>query len=210
MAFDFPTSPVIGDLYPTPAVPGVPQYRWDGTVWAAQPISDAPLYVKKAGDTMTGHLSLPITPVAANAVRKDYVDAAIAAAPAGFPAGTVMVFYQAAAPTGWTKITTQNDKALRVVSGSGGVAGGTYAFSTVMAQTVVGSWTLSTVEIPAHSHGNYLGLAHSSPSYWNSFAYGSTGNMYYSYQGDNAGSGGTHGHSITMNMQYIDVILGDN
>lgn len=45
------------------------------------------------------------------------------------PAGTVMVFYQAAAPTGWTKVVTQDDKALRVVSGSGGVAGGTVAFS---------------------------------------------------------------------------------
>lgn len=45
------------------------------------------------------------------------------------PSGTVMVFYQAAAPVGWTKVTTQNDKALRVVSGSGGVAGGSIAFS---------------------------------------------------------------------------------
>jgi hypothetical protein len=32
--------------------------------------------VAKAGDTMTGHLTLPVTPAAANAVRKDYVDAA--------------------------------------------------------------------------------------------------------------------------------------
>jgi hypothetical protein len=34
--------------------------------------------VAKAGDTMTGHLTLPVTPAAANAVRKDYVDAATA------------------------------------------------------------------------------------------------------------------------------------
>jgi len=34
------------------------------------------LRVLKAGDTMTGHLSLPTGPAAANAVRKDYVDAA--------------------------------------------------------------------------------------------------------------------------------------
>jgi hypothetical protein len=32
--------------------------------------------VAKAGDTMTGHLTLPVTPAAANAVRRDYVDAA--------------------------------------------------------------------------------------------------------------------------------------
>jgi hypothetical protein len=35
--------------------------------------------VAKAGDTMAGHLSLPTSPNAANAVRKDYVDAADAA-----------------------------------------------------------------------------------------------------------------------------------
>jgi hypothetical protein len=64
----------------------------------------------------------------------------------GVPSGTVMVFYQAAAPTGWTKVTTQNDKALRVVSGNGGVAGGTNPFSTVMAQTVVGNHTMALSE----------------------------------------------------------------
>ena len=36
--------------------------------------------VAKAGDTMTGHLVLPTSPAAANAVRKDYVDAAVPAA----------------------------------------------------------------------------------------------------------------------------------
>jgi len=34
--------------------------------------------------------------------------------------GTVSVFFQSSAPTGWTKVTTHNDKALRVVSGTGG------------------------------------------------------------------------------------------
>jgi hypothetical protein len=45
------------------------------------------------------------------------------------PAGTVMVFYQAAAPVGWTQVVTQNDKALRVVSGAGGGSGGALAVS---------------------------------------------------------------------------------
>jgi len=40
---------------------------------------DVALRVLKAGDTMTGHLSLPTSPAATNAVRKDYVDAADAA-----------------------------------------------------------------------------------------------------------------------------------
>jgi hypothetical protein len=67
----------------------------------------------------------------------------------GVPSGTVMLFYQAAAPTGWTQITTHNDKALRVVSGAGGGSGGSNPFSTVMAQTVVGNHTQTLSETAA-------------------------------------------------------------
>lgn len=35
MGINFPNSPAVGDLYPTPAVAGVPTYRWDGTAWVA-------------------------------------------------------------------------------------------------------------------------------------------------------------------------------
>jgi hypothetical protein len=47
------------------------------------------------------------------------------------PTGTVMLFYQSAAPTGWTQVTTLNDYDLRLVSGAGGTTGGTTAYSTV-------------------------------------------------------------------------------
>lgn len=47
------------------------------------------------------------------------------------PAGTKQVFYQASAPTGWTRDTGVNDKFLTVVSaGSPGTTGGTHAAST--------------------------------------------------------------------------------
>ncbi len=47
-----------------------------------------------------------------------------------FVAGTVMLFAQASAPTGWVKLTTVNDKALRIVSGStGGTTGGSLDLS---------------------------------------------------------------------------------
>lgn len=72
-----------------------------------------------------------------------------------FPAGTVLVFAQTAAPTGWTKLTTHNDKALRVVSGSAS-SGGSVAFTTAFAsQSVsgtVGNTTLTTSQIPSHTH----------------------------------------------------------
>jgi hypothetical protein len=92
------------------------------------------------------------------------------------PSGTAMLFVQTSAPTGWTKSTTHNDKALRVVSGSvstGGTVGFTTAFasksvagsissttqggsvSTSVSGSVsgsVGSTTLSTSEMPSHGH----------------------------------------------------------
>lgn len=48
------------------------------------------------------------------------------------PTGTKMVFVQTAAPTGWTKDVTHNNKALRIVNGTAGT-GGTTAFTTVFA-----------------------------------------------------------------------------
>lgn len=71
------------------------------------------------------------------------------------PAGTAMLFVQTAAPTGWTKSTTHNDKALRVVSGAAS-SGGSVAFTTAFAsQAVTGtvaSYTLTTADIPSHNH----------------------------------------------------------
>ena len=40
------------------------------------------------------------------------------------------LWYQAAAPTGWTKVTTHHNKALRIVNTSGGGSGGTVGFTT--------------------------------------------------------------------------------
>ena len=72
-----------------------------------------------------------------------------------FPSGTVMLFAQTAAPTGWTKSTTHNDKALRVVSGSASSGGGvafTTAFASQAVSGTVGATTLTSSQIPAHTH----------------------------------------------------------
>lgn len=100
------------------------------------------------------------------------------------PENTVMVFYQSAAPTGWTQDNSQSDKFLRVVNNSvntGGSAGGTNPVSgtfdasgaagTVSAtfSGTVGSTTLTTQQIPAHTHNtgsnpnSYRSSAASSP-----------------------------------------------
>lgn len=156
---------------------------------------------------------------------------------------SVAVFYQASAPTGWTKVTTHNDKALRVVSGttggsfgSGGVEGaGGLSFSTVFASSVqtvpfpisapatitgtVGDTTLTTAQIPDHTHNSLLGGT----------AAASSGGSSFRTSGTNAtgsvvspqGTGGAHNHpwsgsatisatgsfDLDLRVQYIDVIL---
>ncbi len=80
-----------------------------------------------------------------------------------FPGGTTMVFYQASAPTGWSKVTTPDESVLRVTdsSPSGGTNGGTYNFAATFGSVLsegatpgIGDHTLSDGEsgLPAHTH----------------------------------------------------------
>lgn len=74
----------------------------------------------------------------------------------GVPAGTVMLFQQSAAPVGWTKLTSHDNKALRVVSGgvsSGGNLTFTSAFSSRGTSGSVAGTGLSVAQMPTHSHG---------------------------------------------------------
>lgn len=81
-----------------------------------------------------------------------------------FPSGTRLLFQQTSAPTGWTKDTTQDDKALRIVSGTAGV-GGSMAFTSAFAarsasggsDTVaqggtVNGHAITIAEMPVHNH----------------------------------------------------------
>ena len=77
-----------------------------------------------------------------------------------FASGTKMTFFQSAAPTGWTQNTDDNDKALRVVSGTGGSTGGTHALTSPPANShthtntfSAAAHTLSTAQLPSHTHG---------------------------------------------------------
>ena len=91
-----------------------------------------------------------------NVLTSDGTTWTSAPAGGGFPAGTAMMFVQTAAPTGWTKSTTHDNKALRVVSGAAS-SGGSVAFTTAFASQTpsgtVGATTLTTSQIPGHTHG---------------------------------------------------------
>ena len=152
------------------------------------------------------------------------------------PQTTACVFYQASAPTGWTQVTTHNDKALRVVSGTGGGSGGTNSFLTTFpnAATVpisgtvpvtvtgltVGATTLDINMIPAHAHPDITGAI----GYFQPQASGPGGGFpAITPSGNttgNAGNGGSHNHpisytsasgplstSIDLRVQYIDTII---
>lgn len=72
-----------------------------------------------------------------------------------FPPGTAIVFAQTAAPTGWTKSTTHDNKALRVVSGtasSGGSVAFTSAFTSQGVSGTVGGTSLTEAQMPRHFH----------------------------------------------------------
>lgn len=140
----------------------------------------------------------------------------------GFSAGTVMLFRQTSAPTGWTKDTADNDKALRIVSGAVG-SGGATAFSSVFGSgKTAGATTLTTSHLPAsglsipslsvtvNTSGNVYkenagggavgaggdgGLGTQTST--GSTGTGTTGNM---------GTGGSHNHTLSLDLHYVDVI----
>lgn len=139
-----------------------------------------------------------------------------------FPTGTKMLFQQTAAPTGWTKDTTHNDKALRVVSGTAS-SGGTSAFSTVFGKTATDS---AAADLAAHSHGvTDPGHVHTFSGHTGSEGSGtypttpglsSWSNVTYSSAISSAGTGisvnpaGTgagHAHGMDIRVQYVDLII---
>jgi hypothetical protein len=90
----------------------------------------------------------------------------------GLESGVVMVFYQAAAPTGWTKSTAHNDKALRVVSGTGGGSGGTHALTSPPSTAHTHSVASSNID---HYHESPVVYGTISTALYTSQAFGSSG-----------------------------------
>ena len=171
------------------------------------------------------------------------------AATSEFTSGTVMLFAQTAAPTGWTKDTTNyNNHGLRIVTGTASTGGSvdfTTAFASqsvsgtvsvsastgaVSAPVSIGNTTLTTPQIPSHSHSTsttagYLYGTPYNPSS-NKVAMGYQSPNQGSAPTNNAGGGGSHthpgsggshshpvsapasfsGNAINLAVKYVDVI----
>lgn len=148
------------------------------------------------------------------------------------PQGTRMVFYQAAAPAGWTLVTGIDDKFLRIVSGGGGATGGAMAASTNLDHLhTTGDFTITLSQLPSHTHK--ILATHNASSGWGSEIYGDAasigvsgaragtgGSAYYasnpggsgSASIEATGSGGTHNHGNTGStaigiFAHADVIV---
>lgn len=152
------------------------------------------------------------------------------------PAGTKMLFMQTAAPTGWTKDTTHNDKMLRIVSGtagSGGSAALSTAWTSVALSGTVAGHTLTVTELPAHTHSGTTGgqSANHTHSYTGPFTAGgndtsggsdndgagttgyASNDHTHSFTTDGGtGGGASHNHGLIMNAftvtpAYVDAII---
>jgi len=140
------------------------------------------------------------------------------------PSGTIMLFMQAAAPTGWTQVTTQNNVAVPIVNTAGGGTGGTIPFTTLFSSTSsytgsvtitsgqVGDTTLTVAQLASHDHANVF-----------SAGYAESGNAFgwrlWPSDGFTSPTGGSavHTHSLigvvaggnfssNFAVQYVDVI----
>lgn len=135
--------------------------------------------------------------------------------------GTVMLFYQSAAPTGWTQVTSLNDYALRLVSGVGGTTGGTTAYSTVFSNQTpsisvgigslsISATTLSASQMPAHNHPLVCDNIDGDTAFHNANAFGTaTAQGFYFGRASinyllynnavvtSVGGGGSHNHGLS-------------
>lgn len=193
---------------------------WDDATWAALEDMNTPgnyLENNEPSDLSTKWLK-----VQEDAAKVTYgattVYAALQALEAKkpFPVGTIMLFGNAAAPVGWTKLVDLDNAAIRIVSGTGGGSGGTANFTAAFASRTpagtVGNTTLTTAQIPAHNHGiNIYANPAGGALEGGVSAFGNTrsGTAYGTFT--DGGTGGPHNHSFTgtpmdFAVKYADMI----
>ena len=144
-----------------------------------------------------------------------------------FAQGTSSIFYQGAAPTGWSKSSSNNNKALRVVSGTGGGTGGSNSFTSAFPSSKpisgnfpisgsVGNHTLTSNQLPSHTHANG-GSVTLSPGGGDVRSGGGWSRSTPS-TGTNSTNAAAHSHgfssgsasfsaNVNLAVQYIDVIV---
>ena len=119
------------------------------------------------------------------------------------PEGTVATFYQAAAPTGWTRITTAglNGSAIRIVTSStAGTTGGTAEFTAVFTSRTITQANLPSVTLSGTTNttGNHTHtIGHSGVG----TGLGTGGSsVTRPISSDNTGTDGSHSHTVSVSL----------
>src|SRR6266511_2738699 len=80
------------------------------------------------------------------------------------PSGTAMLFQQTSAPTGWTKSTSFNDRALRVTTGTVGGSAGFTGFSNFLNRSATDGFTIPQSALQNFTLPNTLAVSHAPTS----------------------------------------------
>lgn len=204
-------------------------WRFTGTLTASIVVSpaagDATTYLNGFyfwSNLTTGNFSITVTTANGSVVLPQgrqgllFVSATAPLAPTLFaitdpagtqpiPSGTVMPFYQSAAPTGWTIVSGVNDCAFKVSTSAPGVISGSVAYSTLFGRTSVDGYTLQIADIPPHSHNSVaLGVYNGSQPLQSGSNF--SGNSAFPAT-SSTGGGGSHTHTIDMRVQTAAVLL---
>lgn len=148
-----------------------------------------------------------------------------------FPTGTVSLFFLSSAPSEWSQVTSQNNKAFRVVSGSGGGTGGNSSFTGCFASrnlganfgcsinsSSVGNHSMSTNTMASHTHsvnnaaplstyGSGASPANNTAFRTGNGATGGYGNSGAHSHPHSRSANGSFNTSINFAVQYVDIIL---
>ncbi len=219
-----PGSPSTGDRYIVP-VGGLVAWtgqdaniaEWDGAAWDYTSPANGMVAWDRANHWFVGY--------DAGGWQKGAVTDPI-------PSGGVthMMFWQASAPTGWTKGATHNNKGIRVTTGTGGSGGGggTVGFSTLFGLTAVDGATLSQANLPSanlvssslsastsvsHNAAAFAGntVAEQNPNdvsvaiATNAASIGASTSI--SGTVPTGGSGSSHAHNVDLRLAYLDMIM---
>jgi hypothetical protein len=127
-----------------------------------------------------------------------------------FIAGSSQTIFRGTnAPTGWTKLTDLDDRALRVVASGALSSGGSNPFVNIFTTRSmggsVGGSSLAVSQITSHDHANGVSgsLANRTPGLWpERLANNNTGT-------GGAGGGGAHAHPFGTSAENFSVLYSD-
>lgn len=126
------------------------------------------------------------------------------------PSGTKMLFYEAAAPTGWTKLTGVGNSAVKIVEdATGGTVGGTVNFSDVFKNLTSSS---TTVTISGTTGGRAITIAQLAKHSHTLSIFGDQGSNGTNYTGrtkkstDSTGSDQTHNHTFSGSQAHTHTV----